>query len=157
MKIYKTQEEVTADIKDGVLVIDGDVSFECDISIRASIVVTKGNLNCLNLKCLNLTCWDLTCWDLDCRDINCLNLNCFDLTCWDLDCRNLTCWNLTCFDLTCRDINCRDINCRDITCRDLSYYALCFAYQSITCTSYKARRDVHQEPICLDGELTISK
>jgi len=38
MKIYKTQEEVTADIKDGVLAIKGDVRFECDISIRASIV-----------------------------------------------------------------------------------------------------------------------
>ena len=132
MKIYKTQEEVTADIKRGVLVIDGDVRFECDISIGASIVVTKGNL----------TCWDL---------------NCFDLTCWDLDCRNLKCWNLTCFDLTCRDINCRDLICGNLKCRDLSYYALCFAYKSIKCTSYKARREVHQEPICLDGELTIVK
>jgi len=137
MKIYKTQEEVTADIKDGVLVIDGDVRFECDISIGASIVVTKGNLNCLNLKCLNLTCWDLTCWDLKCLNLKCLNLNCFDLTC-----RNITCWDLTCGNLK---------------CRDLSYYALCFAYHSITCTSYKARREVHQKPICLDGELTISK
>ena len=122
MKIYKTQEEVNADIKDGVLVIDGDVRFECDISIKASIVVTKGNLNCWNLKCFDLTCWDL---------------KCFDLTCWDLNCENLTCGNLK--------------------CRDLTYYALCIAYQSITCTSYKARREVHQKPICLDGELTISK
>ena len=112
MKIYKTQEEVNADITHGVLVIKGDVRFECDISIGASIVVTKG-------------------------DLNCLNLNCFDLTC-----RNLDCWNLTCFNLT---------------CRDLTYYALCFAYQSIKCTSYKTRREVHQKPICLDGEITIVK
>lgn len=37
MKIYKTQQEVEADIKDGVLVIEGDVRFECSISIQGSI------------------------------------------------------------------------------------------------------------------------
>ena len=112
MKIYKTQEEVTDDITHGVLAIDGDVRFECNISIKASIVVTDGDLNC--------------------RDLNCLGL-------------------------TCRDLNCRDLNCLNLKCRDLSYYALCLAYYSIKCTSYKARREVHQEPICLDGELTIGK
>ena len=132
MKIYKTQEEVNADIKDGVLVIKGDVRFECDISIKASIVVTDGDLNCR---------------DIDCWDLKCLNLKCL----------NLTCWNIKCLNLTCFDLNCRDINCWDLDCRDLSYHALCLAYQSIKCTSYKARREVHQEPICLDGELTIVK
>ena len=137
MKIYKTQEEVTADIKDGVLAIKGDVRFECDISIRASIVVTKGDLNCWSLDCLNLDCLNLTCENLTCE-----NLNCRDLTCWDIDCLNLKCWDIDCFNLN---------------CLNLSYYARCFAYYSITCTSYKARREVHQEPMCLEGELTIVK
>jgi len=29
MKIYKTQQEVEKDIKDGVITIQGDVKFEC--------------------------------------------------------------------------------------------------------------------------------
>jgi len=157
MKIYKTQEEVTADIKDGVLVINGDVRFECDISIRASIVVTKGNLTCWDLTCFDLTCWDLNCWNLTCRDLTCEDLTCEDLKCRNLNCRNLDCWNLTCRDLTCRNLKCLNLECWNITCRDLSYYALCFAYHSIKCTSYKARREVHQKPMCLDGEITISK
>ena len=39
MKIYKTQQEIEADIKDGVLAIEGDVSFECSFSIDARIEV----------------------------------------------------------------------------------------------------------------------
>jgi len=187
MKIYKTQEEVNADIKRGVLAIEGDVRFECDISIKASIVVTKGNLtcrdltcwdltcrnlDCWNLTCGDLTCGDLTCWDLTCRNLDCWDIDCLNITCWDIKCENLNCgdikcgdltcgdlkcWNLTCRDLTCRDINCLNLTCLNLKCRDLSYFALCFAYQSIKCTSYKARREVHQKPICLDGELTIVK
>jgi hypothetical protein len=77
MKIYNTQSEVEADIKDGVLKIDDDVKIECDVNIRASII------------CQNLNCWDLNCEDLDCGDLNCQNLNCWDLNCQNLDCGDL--------------------------------------------------------------------
>jgi hypothetical protein len=39
MKIYKKQEEVEKDIKDGMLIINEDVKFECNISLEASIKV----------------------------------------------------------------------------------------------------------------------
>ena len=68
MKIYKTQQELEADIKDGLLKVDDDVKIECNININASII----------------------CWNLDCMNLNCGNLDCRDLNCMDLDCRNLS-------------------------------------------------------------------
>lgn len=48
MKIYKTNEEVKADIKDGVLKIVGDVKFECDVDIDANI--NAHNINAYNIR-----------------------------------------------------------------------------------------------------------
>src|SRR3989304_6226159 len=102
MKIYKSQKEVERDVKDGVLAIEGDVRFECSISILASIFVTSG-----------------------------------DITAWDITARNIT--------------------ARNITARDILYYAFCCVYKSIKCLSIKGTRDVHQEPVCLDGKLELKK
>ena len=112
MKTYETQAEVEADIKDGVLNIEGDVVFHCDISIRANINVINGNILAGNIDALNVTALDVTALD---------------------------------------------IIVNNLEARDIKYYALCLAYGSITCASIEARREVHQKPICLDGQLTIVK
>ena len=125
MKIYKTQSEVEADIKNGVLAIEGDVKFECNISIEASIIVTNG-------------------------DINAWNINARDITAWDINARNITA-----FDITACDITACYLNAGNITAGNISYYGFCCAYQSIKCTSIKSRRQKAQEPICLDGKLEI--
>lgn len=53
------------------------------------------------------------------------------------------------------DIIAGDIIAWDINAWDISYYSLCLSYNSIKCTSIEARRNNHQKPICLDGELAI--
>jgi len=83
MKIYKTQQELEADIKDGLLKVNDDVKIECNININASII-------CWNLDCMNLNCGNLNCGDLNCGNLNCWNLDCRDLNCMDLHCRNLS-------------------------------------------------------------------
>ena len=88
MKIYKTQAEVEADIKDGLLKVNDDVKIECNISINASII------------CRDLYCWDLDCGNLNCGDLDCGNLNCEDLKCMDLHCGDLNCGDLECMDLS---------------------------------------------------------
>ena len=115
MKIYKTQQEVERDIKNGVLVVEGDVKFECSISIEVSIRVVCGDINARNINA---------------RDINARNINA-------------------------RDINARDINAWDINARDILYYAFCCVYKSIKCLSIKAKREIHHEPICLEGKIEI--
>jgi hypothetical protein len=107
MKIYRSQSEVERDIKDEILVIEGDVKFECSISIEASIKVI--------------------------------------------------CGNITAGDITAGDITAGDITAGDITARDILYYAFCCVYKSIKCLSIKAKREIHHEPICLEGKLEIKE
>ena len=135
MKIYKTQSEVEADIKNGVLAISGDVKFECNISIEASIIVTNGNITARNINA-----WDITASDINARDINARNIIARDITAWNINAGNITAW---------------DITAGNITAWDISYYGFCCVYQSIKCTSIKSRRQKVQEPICLDGKLEI--
>ena len=45
MKTYKTQKEVEKDIVDGVLEINEDVTFECNIDIDAPCFDTSININ----------------------------------------------------------------------------------------------------------------
>ena len=62
MKVYKTQEEVEKDIKNGRLCIDDDVKFECDINIDANI--TAGNIDALNITALDITAMDINANDI---------------------------------------------------------------------------------------------
>jgi len=109
MKIYKTQSEVERDIKDGVLTIEGDIKFECSITVLASIKVFG-------------------------------NINAGDIKAWNINAGN---------------INAGNINAGNINARDILYYAFCCVYSSIKCFSIEARREKHQEPICLDEQLEI--
>jgi len=145
MKIYKTQSEVEADIKNGVLAISGDVKFECNISIEASIIVTNGNITARNITARNINAWDINAWNITAG-----NINAWDITAWDINARDINAGNINA-----RDINAWDITAWDITAWDITYYAFCSAYQSIKCTSIKSRRQKAQEPICLDGQLEI--
>jgi len=132
MKIYKTQQEVERDIKNGVLAIEGDVRFECSITISASIKVTNGGI---------------TAGDITARDINAGNIYAGDITAGDITARDINAGN----------IYAGDINARNIDAWDILYYAFCCVYKSIKCVSIKAKRDSHHEPICLEGSLEIKK
>ena len=125
MKIYKTQSEVDADIKNDALVITGDVTFECDISLSASIIVSAGDISAGDISAGDISARDISAEDISARDISA------------------------------NDISARDIKAEDISAGDISYYAYCNSYESIKCTSIKGRREKHNPPVCLDGELII--
>lgn len=69
MKRYTTQAEIEADIKDGVLTINEDVTFECSFNINASIKVI-GNINAANINAWNITAWDINAEDITAGDIS---------------------------------------------------------------------------------------
>ena len=84
MKIYKTQREIEKDIKNEVLEIDGDVTFECSFSINASIKVNAGNINAGNITAGdinsgNITAWNINAWNITARDITARNINAGDI------------------------------------------------------------------------------
>ena len=147
MKIYKTQKEIKKDIKDYVLTVDGDVKFECSFSIEASIIINDGNI-----KARNIDARDINANSINARDINAWDINARDINARDIKARDINAW-----DINARDINARDIKARDINARDIFYYALCLSYNSIKCSSWKAERSKHQEPICIDGKLIIKE
>ena len=74
-KIYKTQSEVEADIKNRVLVIQGDVKFECSISINASIKVISGDINAKDIRSLNIDAWYINAKNIRAKDIRALNID----------------------------------------------------------------------------------
>jgi hypothetical protein len=160
MKIYKTQKEVEKDIKDRVLTIEGDVKFECSISISASIKViagdinawdiNAGNINAGNINAGNINAGNINAGDINAGDIDAGDINAGDINAWDIDARDINAWDIDAWDINAWDINARDINARDIV-----YNAFCCVYKSIKCFSWKAKREKYQEPICLDGKLEI--
>ena len=93
MKIYTTQQEVEKDIKNGVLAINGDVKFECSISISASI-----------------TAWDITAGDITARNI----------TAWDITARNISYYAFCCVyqSIKCLSIKARRAKYQSPICLD---------------------------------------
>ena len=73
MKIYKTNEEVMADVKDGVLRIDGDVKFQCNVDIKATI-------DALNINAKNIDAWNINARDINALNIKALNIDALDIT-----------------------------------------------------------------------------
>ena len=80
MKIYKTQDEVNADIKNGLLVINESVTFTFNLSIKASIKVfgniDAGDINAMDIKSNNIDAWNILYSAFCCvyRSIFCLSI-----------------------------------------------------------------------------------
>jgi len=136
--VIKKQEELEALIVDGAITIDGNLYIECDVSIDADI----------NARDINAG--DIKAWDINARDINAGDIKAWDINARYIDARNIDA------DINARDINAGDIKARYIDARNISYYAGCFAYNNIECTSIKGRREKCKH-FCLDGEVTIKK
>lgn len=77
MKTYKSQQEVEADIKDGSLKVDDDITFKCDITIKASIVcrnITAGDIDVWDIIAGDIKARDIDAWHIDAGDINTGNI-----------------------------------------------------------------------------------
>jgi len=156
MKIYKTQQEVEEDIKDEVLTIDGDVKFECPISIEASIVI-DGDINASDINASDINANDINAGDINAWNIKARNIDASDINANDINAGDINAWNIKARNIKARNIDAGDINANDINAGDISYHALCLSYNSIECTSIEARREKHQKPICLEGRLKIKE
>jgi len=62
MKVYKTQEEVDADLVDGNLIVDDCVKFECNVTIPH------------NINAYNIDAHDITAYNIDAHDITAYNI-----------------------------------------------------------------------------------
>ena len=148
MKIYKTQAEVEKDIKDGILTINDDVTFECSIDIEADIRVR--DINARGIRAKGIRARDINAWDINAKGIRAKDINA-----WDINADDINADDINADYIISSDIRALGIIAWNITATDISYYAFCNVYNSIKCTSIKARREKHAEPVCLDGQLEI--
>jgi len=135
MKIYKTQKEVDADTRDGVLEVNGDVIFEFPLITSASLKIV-GNISARNLSAHNITAW---------------NLRACEILAHDITAQGITAWNLTARgNITANNISAMNI----MATGDISFYAVAFAYRYFVCKSISGRRK-NSKYFCLDGNVEI--
>ena len=135
MKTYKTQAEVEAEIKDGVWFVLESVTIEASIKISARIEIV-GDIDARNIDARNIRA----------LNINALNINAWNINALDINARNIIAQNINASDIIAQNINASDIN----------FYAVCVAYVSFKCKSWKAQRD-NGKAICMDSEIVIYK
>ena len=80
MKIYYTNDEVLADVKDGVLTIKGAVEFRCAVSIKA-----------------NINAWDIIAGNINAGDINAGNINAVNINAVNITAVNINAGNISFF------------------------------------------------------------
>jgi len=129
----------------------GDLILKKDMVFKDSINV-EGNIICKNEQ-FNLTvdgsitATDINAGNISARNINAGNINAGNINAWDINA-----WNINACDINAWDINAWDINAGDINAGDISYYAVCFAYNNITCKSIEGRRE-HCKHFVLDVKI----
>jgi len=129
MKTYKTQAEFDADVRNGLFEIKDDVKFKFEL----------------------ITTCDIKAYDIIACDINAGNINACDIIADDIKAGNINACNINACN-----INAGDIIADDIKAGNIIYYAFCCVYNSITCHTYKGRREKSAEPIVLDGTISSS-
>ncbi len=87
MKIYKIQQEIEEDIKDGVLTINGDVKFECSFNINASIIA--GNIDAGNIYAGNIYAGDIDAGNIIAGNIIAGNIIAGNIIAGDIDAGNI--------------------------------------------------------------------
>lgn len=75
---------------------------------------------------------------------------------WNINARNINARNIDARDINAQDIDARDIDARNIDARDISYFAVCFAYNSIICNNINGRRS-NAKHFVLDGKIIIEQ
>lgn len=136
-KVYNTQEEIDADIADGVLHVEDDIqiTFDC---------VVKGNIDAGNIDAENIDAENIDAGNIDAENIDALNINA----------GNINAGNINADDINADDINAWNIKAGKINARNILYYAVCFAYSSFKCKSIKGLRE-NSRHFCLDSEIEI--
>ena len=149
MKIINTQEELEALIDDnGDIVIDDDLTINCNIKIEA-------NIQAWDIKAADIEAWDIKAADIESRNIKAGNLGAWSIKTANIEASNIQARRIESRNIKAANIEALIIQARHIEAADISYYAVCFAYKSIICRSIKGRRD-NSKHFVLDGTITIN-
>ena len=109
----------------------------------------------------NIEAYNINACDILARDINAYNIKADDIYANNINANHIKAHNIYALDIKVKniianDIAAGDINAWNIDACDISYWAVCFAYNSIKCKSITSKRENHKHFV-LDGELVVEE
>ena len=167
MQPYYNENTNTYEFVENGSIMDVEFAFNLNVESHINAMdITAKNINAGNINVGNINAWNIIAMNINAGDINAGNIDAWNITAGDINADDInaddinagdiTAWGITAKDIDAWNINADDINAKDISARDIEYYAVCFAYNNITCSSIKGRRD-NAKHFVLDGEITIKK
>lgn len=114
----------------------------------------------LNLDA-NIEVYNINAYDIFVRDINARNIHANNIYANNINANHIKAHNIYALDIKVNNIIANDIAAGDIiawnidAC-DISYWAVCFAYNSIKCKSITSKRENHKHFV-LDGKLEVEE
>lgn len=92
--------------------------------------------------------------NIDACGIDAYNIKANHIKASNINACNIDVYNIDAWDIKANDISADNINADNINAWNISYYAVCFAYNNITCKSIKGRRK-NARHFVLDGVLEV--
>ena len=145
VKPYYNEKTNTYEFKEDGLLLDVDFNFHLTIDSH----IFARNINAWDIKARNIKAWNIDVWN-----INAWNIDARDINAQDINARNIKARDINAVNINAEDIKARDINAWNIDAGNILYYAVCFAYKNITCSSIEGDRE-NSKHFALDGEITI--
>lgn len=109
----------------------------------------------------NIEVYNINACDIFVRDINACNIKANNIYANDINANHIKTHNIYANDIKVKniianDIAAGDINTWSINANSISYWAVCFAYNSIKCKSITSKRKNHKHFV-LDGKLEVEE
>lgn len=109
----------------------------------------------------NIEAYNIEACDIFVNDINAYNIKANNIYANNINANHIKAHNIYALDIKVKniianDIAAGDINAWNIEACNISYWAVCFAYNSIKCNSITSKRENHKHFV-LDGELVVEE
>ena len=136
-----------------------DIKFNFNLNVDASIKacnIKACNINANDIKAYDIDAGNIGACDINAGDIKASNINAFNINAWNVIANDINALDIKVKNIKAGNINAGDINAWNIDACDISYWAVCFAYNSIKCKSITSKRENHKHFV-LDGELEVEE
>lgn len=121
------------------------------------LVIFNFNLNVdANIEAYSINACDILARDINAYNIKADNINANNINVNHIKAHNIYANDIKVKNIKANDIAAGDINAWNIDACNISYYAVCFAYNSIKCKSITSKRENHKHFV-LDGKLEVEE
>ena len=120
------------------------VIFNFDLNVKA-------NIEAYNIEACEIFVYDINAYNIKANNIYANNINANHIKA-----HNIYALDIKVKNIIANDIAAGDINAWNIDACDISYWAVCFAYNSIKCKSITSKRRNHKHFV-LDGVLEVAE